>query len=912
MRGLWLRGGWIVALALVSGCGEPPALELNYDGTVGRFVEEEASDLLDLESFFEYPVLEDLGFDSESDRKLWNLGQGEPAAEFSDDGVVIPEATARVLRRSLAMSAGDVVALEVQIAGLTRGNLRLAWRQEGERREGQGRWKRSVLLPGNSGRGDGQVRAYRFHLAGEAGWEGTIDRLFLAVRPAAGEAPVVHGLTALGRRFRSAGAWPGDQAFKVELDHEVRDAFLVPPGQEIRRAVRLAENAELRFAIGIEAAMGAAVEFRLRAQQAGEAHLLWQRTLKPRGPEAGRWIEVRVPLDELGVGSWDLILETHSEASTEGLGAWPLWAHPVLSRGSEGALGTEEDKNLNVLLISIDTLRPDRLTLYGHDRPTSPHLEAWARERAMTFERVVAASPWTLPSHLSLLSGLDAVRHGINHDVGRGPSEQAPELLAGHLRKAGYRTAAITGGGYLHPRYGFVQGFERYRYWPDRGRAQNELQEGVDRALEFLEGHRDVPFFLFLHTYDVHDPYRARSPFFERVGPPGMEAPGGEVALWSPSFEKEEGFHQENRFIHRHRGEKEELGEEDRPLLEALYDSGVAHMDAEIGRLLEGLTSLGLNERTLVVLTSDHGEALGEDGDAGHASLYDRVVLVPLLVSWPGRTTGGTRVAEQVRSIDIVPTILDGLGIRHGLDLDGVSLLPVLTGEPMELPSEAWTYAASSNRGLALRYGNRYKLMVDQSVWQPQEDRLFDLQADSLELQPLADGEGPQAELRRRLEEYFEEEAVGLRLRVANEGPGILKGRLEGAMVRPVATKSVDLDCRCLAWEEMGVASFEVPPGKAFTLSFEKIFGRHLRLRGALDLDGERDRFDHTFTVDALDEPEALEWREGTWTTRNGGGEEGPGTGFLTYWRGARQQHDEGPAAEDSALRRQLEALGYL
>ena len=164
----------------------------------------------------------------------------------------------------------------------------------------------------------------------------------------------------------------------------------------------------------------------------------------------------------------------------------------------------------------MDDLRADHLSLYGYRKVTSPNIDSWAGHHGVTFSNVVAASPWTLPSHVSLLSGLDALSHGVNF-----PQDAAGKdvlFLAEALREAGYRTGAVTGGGFLRPEYGFHQGFDRFRWWPGEIGHPDELDDGLDTALRWIETWADGPFFLFFHTYEVHSPFHRREPHFERLG----------------------------------------------------------------------------------------------------------------------------------------------------------------------------------------------------------------------------------------------------------------------------------------------------------------------------------------------------------------------------------------------------------
>lgn len=693
----------------------------------------------------------------------------------------------------------------------------------------------------------------------------------------------------------------GGQAFEVELGHEVRRAVVQAPEASLTRMLRAPAGGRMRLAVG--ALEEGAVRFSVSL---GGEELWSHERVSPRNA----WHEAEIEIPPIS-GPRALELESTADGPTR---RPVFWAHPTL-RSPDGLRPGPA-----VLLISVDTLRADRLSVYGYDRPTSPRIDAWSRGAAV-FEHAVAAAPWTLPSHVSMLTGINALRHGINHDVGRRrpdldqPGAAPPRFLAEILQREGYATAAVTGGAYMHPRYGFSAGFDSYAYWPDRGRSERELATGVDRALDFMADQGERPFFFFLHTYDVHDPYPARQPYFSQLAPE-LGKVSGRIALESPANSPEQGFRQVNRFVLRQGPAKTPLDENDRDLIDAFYDSNVAHADFEIGRLLEGMRELGLDRRTVVILTSDHGEALLEGGSAGHVELYDHTLLVPLILALPDGLGRGRRLGQQVRSVDLVPTLLDWLGLDLPPGLDGVSLVDLLAGRPTDIPADAWSYSAAANRGLSLRYNDQLKVMLDNNAWRssaraPSTGRhqVFDLGRDPTESTPLHTAEADA--WHQRAAEYFEQVAVGLRLRLQNSGTGRLNGSIRGPMVRPVGTKSHDLDCDCLQWVEMEHATFDLPPGKAFTLHFEKVFGRHLRLEGVLERGGESFAFDETFDVRNLGESHALafdgsRWRFAAEPT------DGLETGFVVRWNGGVQEHGASPAESDPELRKQLEALGYL
>ena len=282
----------------------------------------------------------------------------------------------------------------------------------------------------------------------------------------------------------------------------------------------------------------------------------------------------------------------------------------------------------------------------------------------------------------------------------------APEIF----RRAGYATVAVTGGGFLDARFGFTRGFDVYRQWRVADRHRDELATHVQWALDALEQRVDRPFFLLFHTYEVHSPYRARAPAFER-------SEGGRQGLAVEIARRGESDSLDRHFLLRPGAD-----EEPRPILPEmaglpgkLYASGVAFTDQLIGRLLERLGEPDLASRTVVVVTSDHGEALGEDGLVGHGFLHETNLLVPLIIATPDGLGAGTTLPDQVRGVDLLPTLLELASLAVPPGLNGVSLVAALRGERGTVPDTAWS--ASRHFGLATRQAGGPVSVVPNSDW---------------------------------------------------------------------------------------------------------------------------------------------------------------------------------------------------
>jgi arylsulfatase A-like enzyme len=339
----------------------------------------------------------------------------------------------------------------------------------------------------------------------------------------------------------------------------------------------------------------------------------------------------------------------------------------------------------SLVLLSLDTTRPDHLGLYGYARDTSPELDAFAA-RSVVFEHAYSTAPYTLPAHASLFSGQYPTTHGVEHPAHALDIDRTP-LLAAVLRAEGYATRAFTGGGYLNADFGFAHGFARYAHGdptvPRDGGGVEALErsrwgrtflearraQDWDAARAWVDAHREVPFFLFVHTYAVHD-YRPSGAY---RGAFGSQRAGGEAVepLRNPADQVVTPYTPDER----------------RQLVD-LYDEAIREVDAEVGRLLAGL---GERQRdTIVVVTSDHGEVLGGhelrgQPVVGHGmSLWEDLVRVPLLIHVPGGSA--RRVARRVSSVDVAPTLLDLLGVE---------VPPAMQGRPLRALLEAGDGGAS-------------------------------------------------------------------------------------------------------------------------------------------------------------------------------------------------------------------------
>jgi len=390
------------------------------------------------------------------------------------------------------------------------------------------------------------------------------------------------------------------------------------------------------------------------------------------------------------------------------------------------------------VLISIDTLRADHLGAYGYPRPTSPVIDGLAREGVL-FEDVSAPSPWTLPSHASLLTGLYPSRHGLKaHD--RYLPATVPTLAAG-LGRAGFVTAAVVNSYNLGPRFGLDRGFQDFLYVEEVADQEEPSTRITDRAAAWLRQHRDRRLFLFVHYYDVHSDYRSR-PRYERQFATPYDGPADGTTAQLMAF----------------REGRVRLGAKDAAHLVDLYDAGIRQMDDELQRLLGFLRDEKLAEGTLLVLTSDHGEEFLERGGVLHGrTQFQEVMRVPLVMRGPG-LPAGRRVAAPVSLVDVVPTLLRSAEVDVPEGLDGEDLAPSWRGGDGRrgeryLFGEADHNNAEPDVTRAVRHG-AYKLHFNRLSGRRE---LFDLARDPGERTDLAAAQPAiTAELAARLERFMQ------------------------------------------------------------------------------------------------------------------------------------------------------------
>ena len=379
--------------------------------------------------------------------------------------------------------------------------------------------------------------------------------------------------------------------------------------------------------------------------------------------------------------------------------------------GDDRAVGGPADRRPNVVLYVVDTVRADRLGVYGYEKPTSPRLDAFAAG-AVVFENAYAQSSWTRPAMASLFTGLLPPAH---RTVGR--RSVLPEdvtTLAEILAANGYEGMGLVRNPNVGRAFGFAQGFTRFRS-EDRERDETMLE----RVRLWLDERQDagVPFFLYLHAIDPHGPYDP-APEFEQMFDAG-DAPA---------------HYRTVRYLLELNGGEAEPDEGTAEALSRLYDAEVAQNDRAFGELLDELEARGLAEDTAVIHVSDHGEEFEEHGRWEHGvSLYEEVLRIPLVMRLPG--VPAQRVEPPAQHVDVLPTLLGYLGIE-ALPTDGRDLLA--ERRRGDDPPDVYTHLDVDGHRASSVIRGRYKLVLPQSPSQGTAPMLFDLEADPGELDDLA------------------------------------------------------------------------------------------------------------------------------------------------------------------------------
>ncbi len=397
----------------------------------------------------------------------------------------------------------------------------------------------------------------------------------------------------------------------------------------------------------------------------------------------------------------------------------------------EVATAADEQGPVSVILVSLDTLRADRLGCYGYDRGTSPFLDKIAAEGAR-FTSASSPSSKTATSHMSMLSGFHPTVHGVRNCYTADALGANPEMpmLAEYFDAVAYKTAAFTGGGMMTHELGFDRGFSVYD--DAGGGADRVFPKAASWLREYaaVESEKDdpTPFFLFVHTYEIHDPYTPPMAFQERfasgykgtINSERVDLPEDAAEAWKTDPEFYQGV--QDQFWGGFQG----YLQEDVAQMSNLYDAGIAYTDSLLEELWKTVEELGLDGEVLLVITSDHGEEFGEHNGMSHQTVFEEILHVPLIVRWPGKVAPGLVLDNPVQGIDLSPSLVELAGIPSLTEAQGFSWAESLGGETVEW-NTVWSELGTPNNELASLKWGRYKLIGNR---QKQDAGLYDLRVD--------------------------------------------------------------------------------------------------------------------------------------------------------------------------------------
>lgn len=464
-------------------------------------------------------------------------------------------------------------------------------------------------------------------------------------------------LSYLGTLFHLTRAFPSDDfgIKKISLPIKTRlrigstttNLLLAPTHTEFKRRVRVPADARIEFSWGLipeaESPGKNKVEFLITVEDRKQTAILFQEHMDMEADQKD--IRCRKKTIDLSAFYGRTVtfrfvtrkIKTHT--ADRPLPVIAFWGNPMIT------VPRPENAGFNVILVSLDTLRADHLGTYGYPRQTSPHIDTLARD-GIQFNQHYSTAPWTLPAHMSLFTSQPVSRHKVHQQHQRLNREII--TLAEVLKTHGYVTGAFTGGGYVGSAFGFDRGFDFYQ---DRGlRGYKAAEHLFTRTSDWIIENRKNRFFLFLHTYQIHGPYTTPAPF-------------------NTAFLNQDHAWKKiniNAHLGGLKGIYKPLPDHERENIIALYDAEIRYTDEIlIGPLIRLLQAVGLYDRTLIVLTSDHGEEFYDHGAWIHGqTLFNELIRIPLIIKKPFQEDGGGIRDDPAAITDITPTILEQLGIR--------------------------------------------------------------------------------------------------------------------------------------------------------------------------------------------------------------------------------------------------------
>ncbi|MFW2389278.1 MAG: sulfatase [Polyangiales bacterium] len=510
-------------------------------------------------------------------------------------------------------------------------------------------------------------------------------------------------------RFEPSGAEDRDAIERIEVRQVAvsgveRRAIVLAPGSQIDWFAEVPKDGTLVFGSGLPAEGTSTLFVQIaRDGSAGSAQRIeledsWRDQQLSLGQRAGEIVRLRFKNEgDVGLALSDV----------------------RIARAASEPIAIEEPAR-NVVVLLVDTLRASKLqAYYPKTRVKTPAIDAFVEQGAL-FERPQSPENWTKPSVASVLTSLHPATHKTKEDASKLPKSAL--MLSEVYQKAGFKTASFIANGYVSNAFGFDQGWDHYTNYI-RERRNTNASNVFGEAQAWIEKNKDGRFFAYIQTIDPHVPYDPPAKFLEMYD---SKPYNGQV---------------QNRRTHlmldeaKKNPKKYNFTQRDKERIEALHDGEISYHDEHFGRFLAKLEELGLDENTIIVVTSDHGEEFQEHGSWGHGhSVYQELLHVPLMFRWPGVVPANTRIGPVVSTMDIGPTVLEATGVPIPDEFEGRSLLGFLRGDWPAGPYVAFSDFLDHRRVIR---GGDWKMIIRGNLSQV----MFDLGNDYWEKKEL-DGSG--------------------------------------------------------------------------------------------------------------------------------------------------------------------------
>lgn len=518
--------------------------------------------------------------------------------------------------------------------------------------------------------------------------DGKLEATWSTIRvPAKGLTPGLHGIDFVynkSGKVRAEIDWmllsrttaPAEptllpRVISMKIGNSPMRAFIAPSARSYSFFLQPPKDAKLLFDYG----SNKGASFKITAEVDGEeVKELWT----AKGENS--WKEASVDLSSYAGKAMRLSLVTEGADGAAG------WGEPEIMLAKATPAHMKEGKApKNVILVLMDTNRADNFAAFNPKNTVkTPAFDKFAKE-SLVFENAYNQENWTKPSVATTLSGTYPNTHQTKKDDSKLP--EGVELISEVLQKQGYKTAGFVANGYVSKKFGFEKGWDSFKNYI-RLAKPSQAEKVYGDSLAWLKEKEEGKFFLYIQTIDPHVPYRHKGPATSQYYEGKYTGALGNTIT----------------ALNQIAAGKTTPSANDIKWLKAMYYGETTHHDTEMGKFFDELKTMGILDDTLVIITNDHGEELGDHKKFGHGhSLYEELLRAPLLLHYPPLISAGVIKNEVAENVDVSPTIVDALGMRPMKGADGMSLLPLLKGEPVQHPYYAMSEFMESRR--AIRVG---------------------------------------------------------------------------------------------------------------------------------------------------------------------------------------------------------------